>query len=211
MNDISSQSIKEFLNEIAAPTPIPSGGATVGLTGALAASLGEMLCNLSIVNKKYEKFKEINQKLEELLKSAQEVYFKLIQTDSLAFLMLKDSYGLPEETEAEKKLKNHRIIESTIRANEPPIEIIKLGSKLTTTLKQLTLTSIKTAISDIGVCATLLNSTIKSSWLTILINKRSLQNSDPSYSKTIKEIEILKDKTLDKLDKLYQEIENELN
>jgi formiminotetrahydrofolate cyclodeaminase len=54
---IKDQKVSEFLDNLAAKSPTPGGGAVAALTGAMAASLTEMACNLTIGKKDYREGK----------------------------------------------------------------------------------------------------------------------------------------------------------
>jgi methenyltetrahydrofolate cyclohydrolase len=50
---IKNQKIEEFLDSVASKAPTPGGGAVAAVVGAMAASLVEMVCNLTIGKKNY--------------------------------------------------------------------------------------------------------------------------------------------------------------
>jgi len=61
--------ISAFLEELSSATPAPGGGSVAALSGAMAASLVLMVCNLTISKEKYaENEQEIEAILEEALK-----------------------------------------------------------------------------------------------------------------------------------------------
>ena len=52
---IKKQTLEEFLNDVGSKNPTPGGGSVSAVSGAIAASLVEMVCNLTIGKKNYEK------------------------------------------------------------------------------------------------------------------------------------------------------------
>ena len=48
-----AKTLQEYLTELSSNSPTPGGGNVAALCGALSASLGTMVCNLTIGKKKY--------------------------------------------------------------------------------------------------------------------------------------------------------------
>ncbi len=51
---LAELTIKEFLEKTASGSPVPGGGSVAALSAALAASMTEMVANLTIGKKDYE-------------------------------------------------------------------------------------------------------------------------------------------------------------
>jgi glutamate formiminotransferase/glutamate formiminotransferase/formiminotetrahydrofolate cyclodeaminase len=82
--DWHAQSIAEFLNSVAAATPIPAGGTVAALVGALAASLGIMGARLSGQRGVEQRLSEISLRLRELMQADGDAYQRFIQATRLA-------------------------------------------------------------------------------------------------------------------------------
>ncbi|HKQ34659.1 MAG TPA: glutamate formimidoyltransferase [Nitrospiraceae bacterium] len=82
--DWPAQSIAEFLNSVAAATPIPAGGTVAALVGALAASLGIMGARLSGQRGVEQRLSEISRRLRELMQADGDAYQRFIQATTLA-------------------------------------------------------------------------------------------------------------------------------
>jgi glutamate formiminotransferase / formiminotetrahydrofolate cyclodeaminase len=82
--DLHEQSLGDFLNAVAAATPIPSGGTAAALVGALAASLGIMGARLSRQGGVEHRLSEISQRLRELMQADGNAYQRFIQATKLA-------------------------------------------------------------------------------------------------------------------------------
>ena len=61
---LSEMSIRAFLEKLSSSDPAPGGGSVSALSGALAASLGNMVSNLTIGKKKYKDVEEEIKKIE---------------------------------------------------------------------------------------------------------------------------------------------------
>jgi glutamate formiminotransferase/glutamate formiminotransferase/formiminotetrahydrofolate cyclodeaminase len=79
-----AQSIANFLDTVAAATPIPAGGTVAALVGALAASLGIMGARLSQQQGVEHQLSEISLRLRELMQADGDAYQRFIQATKLA-------------------------------------------------------------------------------------------------------------------------------
>ena len=82
--DSHRQSIADFLDTVAAATPIPAGGTVAALVGALAASLGIMGARLSRQRAVEHRLSEISLRLRELMQADGDAYQRFIQATRLA-------------------------------------------------------------------------------------------------------------------------------
>jgi glutamate formiminotransferase / formiminotetrahydrofolate cyclodeaminase len=81
--DCHAQSITEFLNSVAAATPIPAGGTVAALVGALAASLGIMGARLSRQQGVEQRLSMITRRLRELMQADGDAYQRFIHATKL--------------------------------------------------------------------------------------------------------------------------------
>ena len=79
-----AQSIADFLDTVAAATPIPAGGTVAALVGALAASLGIMGARLSQQQGVDHQLSELSLRLRELMQADGDAYQRFIQATKLA-------------------------------------------------------------------------------------------------------------------------------
>jgi len=82
--DLQAQSLADFLDAVAAATPIPAGGTVAALVGALAASLGIMGARLSQQRGVEHRLSEIGQRLRELMQADGDAYQRFIRATRLA-------------------------------------------------------------------------------------------------------------------------------
>ncbi len=76
--------------------------------GALGVALGGMVCNLTTGKKKYAEYEEDIQRIMKDAEGLKNKLMAMIDQDAENFLPLSKAYGLPKETEEEKKLKKRR-------------------------------------------------------------------------------------------------------
>ena len=89
---IKNQKIEEFLDAVASKTPTPGGGAVAAVTGAMAASLVEMVCNLTIGKKSYPKVQDEMLKVAERASELSVKLLDLADRDSEAFDKVMAAY-----------------------------------------------------------------------------------------------------------------------
>ena len=82
--DLHAQSVVDFLDAVAAATPIPAGGTVAALVGALAASLGIMGARLSRQRGVEHRLSEISRRLRELMQADGDAYQRFLQATRLA-------------------------------------------------------------------------------------------------------------------------------
>ena len=82
--DPQAQSLADFLDAVAAATPIPAGGTVAALVGALAASLGIMGARLSRQRGVEHRLSEISRRLRELMQADGDAYQRFIRAPRLA-------------------------------------------------------------------------------------------------------------------------------
>jgi len=100
---LSKLTIKEFLEKIALESPTPGGGSVAALSASLAASLTEMVANLTIEKKGYG---DVEEEMKVVAQDAFQLRSKLVSAidkDSNAYNDVVTATKLPGDTEAEKR------------------------------------------------------------------------------------------------------------
>ena len=89
---IQDQKIGEFLDSVASKSPTPGGGSVAALTGAMAASLVEMVCNLTIGKKRYPEVQDEMIRVAERASELSGELLELADRDSEAFEKVMEAY-----------------------------------------------------------------------------------------------------------------------
>lgn len=190
------KTIEEYLNELSSNSPTPGGGNVSALCGSLSASLGTMVCNLTIGKKKYADVEEEMKSLKVKLEKYISVFTDLAARDNAAFDRVMEAFKLPKETEEEKEIRAQKIEEATFGAAEVPAEVIRNCSEVLPMLRIVALKGNRNSLSDAGVAALLISAAAQGAYLNVLINCSSLSNQTHAQ-------EILK-----RADILLEEIKN---
>ncbi|AIO18413.1 Methenyltetrahydrofolate cyclohydrolase [Candidatus Izimaplasma bacterium HR1] len=186
--------VNEFINVVDSKSPAPGGGSVAALSGSLSSALANMVSHLTIGKKKFRALDEkIQLEVKEamvVLESKKEEYAKLIDKDTEAFNMIMAAFKLPKETDEDKKIRADKIEEATIIAIEVPREVAENGKSILPALEQLFTYGNQNCLSDLGVSALLLHTTIIGAVMNMKINLSGLKCEDlvSSYQKVIDEL-----------------------
>ena len=169
-------SIRNYLDEISSSSPTPGGGNVSAFSGAVACSLGIMVCNLTIGKKKYVDVEEEMKDMKFELAVAKEEFLNLAERDNQAFEKVMESFKLPKDSDEQKKERSSKIEAATLEAAEVPAEVLKNCSKLISLFQSLAEKGNQNSVSDAGVAASLIATAAEGAFLNVLINCSSLSN-----------------------------------
>lgn len=173
-----ADTIGTFAEMVAANTPVPGGGSVAAHSGMLAASLGQMVCNLTLGKKKYAdveaRIAEIKAQLEDRGLRLRE----LISEDAGSFDVVMQSLKLPKETDAEKAARAEQINEATRGAIIVPMKTAGVSLEVLTLLAELANIGNQNALSDVAVGGQLANTAVKGAFYNVLINLSSLTDKE---------------------------------
>lgn len=181
-----SGTIKNYLDELSSNSPTPGGGNVSAFCGTLAASLGAMVCSLTIGKNKYYEVEADMMKARNKLEAYKEHFLELAVKDNEAFDKVMDAFKLPKETEVEKTMRLKKIEEATVNAARIPQEVINYCRDIIPLIKLIAEKGNHNSVSDAGVAALLICTASEGAYLNVLINCSALKNN-------IEAAEILKD------------------
>ncbi|MDR1000161.1 MAG: cyclodeaminase/cyclohydrolase family protein [Clostridiales bacterium] len=165
--------LRDFLNALASKEPVPGGGGASALAGALAATLGCMVANLTIGKKKYAAVEvEVRQSLDKLT-SHQTALMGLIDEDARVFGLLARAYSIPKTNPDRTRMMDAALV----KANNPPAQMIEYACQVLDELEMLVKNGSSLAISDVGVAAVCCAAAINGAYLNLLINRKALSQT----------------------------------
>jgi len=168
------KSVKEFLEKVAEKTPTPGGGSIAALAGAMACSLAEMVCNLTIGKKKYADVEEEMKKLAEKMRQKRQEFLKLVEEDAKAFDEVMKAYKEGgDEQEALKK------------AAKVPYETASNCLSIMDDIFVIAKDGNKNSITDAGVAGYMAHAGFNSALLNVKINLKYIE--DESFKKEMEE------------------------
>ncbi len=166
----SDNTIQQFIDELASPSPAPGGGAAAAMAGALGAALVAMVCRLTIGRKNYE---SVSPELEGILtrvEARRRLLLELMDADAAAYADVIATYKLPKESEPEKAARTAAIQDALKRAAEIPFQIAGACADVLDMVLPVAAKGNKNAASDAGSAALLCEAGLRGAILNVEIN-----------------------------------------
>ncbi|MGB9724466.1 MAG: cyclodeaminase/cyclohydrolase family protein [Chloroflexia bacterium] len=170
------KTVEEFLNELASKAPVPGGGSVSALSGALAAGLVTMVCDLTIGKKQYAEVEEEIRRYREEAENLRLRLQGLIQADVEAYGRLAAAYKLPRETEEEQADRYAAVQEATMEATRVPLEIAEAARRVVELSGPVAEKGSRLAVSDAGIAALLGEAAVHSALLNVKINLPTIED-----------------------------------
>ena len=170
------QSLKKYLDDLAARLPAPGGGSAAAMSAALGASLISMVLNFTIGKSKYAEYEKELKEMLVISEGLRNDFLRLVDLDVVAY----QSRNVKEALEV--PLKVCRLTFEGIQLCPP---LIKKGNV--------------NLISDVAVAAVLLESGFAAAYHNVEINLKSLNNA--SLTKKIRKEFVKKSKSIVKIRK----------
>lgn len=171
-----NKSLQNYLDEVASDSPTPGGGNVAAFSGALACSLGIMVCNLSIGKKKYLDVEEDLKDVKFQFENFKSKFIQLAEEDNEAFNKVMAAFKLPKETDEQKNTRDEKIEEATIGAAIVPGDVIKVCKNVIPSIQLVVQKGNQNSLSDAGVAVSLLKTAAQGALLNVVINCASLKN-----------------------------------
>ena len=167
---------KGFCDETASDSPAPGGGSVSAYMGALAASLGTMVANLTggkaAYDDEWEKYSDIAVKGQAL----KDELLHLVDEDTNAFNKIMDAFGLPKKTDEEKAARSAAIQEATKFATEVPFKTMQKSFEAFEIVRAMIEFGNPNSVTDGGVGALAARSAVMGAHLNVKINASSLKD-----------------------------------
>src|SRR6185295_14997992 len=170
------KSLSQFLDELASGAPTPGGGSVAALSGAMAAGLLTMVCNLTIGKKQYADFEAEAHTLRERAEALRGELQALAQADVDVFDHLSAAYKLPRTTDADAASRRAAIQKVTRGATEIPLRVARAVTALLPLCAPLARHGNRNAVSDVGVAVLLVQAAVPAALLNVEINLAVLED-----------------------------------
>ncbi len=162
--DMLHPTLDNYLESLAAKTPTPGGGAVAAVTGAQAAALVSMVCRFSAPP-------ERTRAILDTAEAARTRFLALAEEDARAFRNLLSAYR------QESGQKSTESIRKALRAAaEAPRQTMLLAESLVEGIIELEETGNPNLRTDTAIAAVLLEATIISARLNILVNVKETED-----------------------------------
>src|SRR4030095_16487552 len=148
---IGSLTIDDFLARLGSSDPTPGRGARAALSGAMAAAMLAMVCNLTVGR---PRFADVDAEVRTLLARCEELQselLKLADADADAYLAVRDAYRLPRATEDEQQARSDAIERAMHGATDVPVDSARsAGAVLDLAVEAARITN-PVALGDVAV------------------------------------------------------------
>ena len=165
-----------FCEETASESPAPGGGSVSAYMGALAASLGTMVANLTggkaAYDDEWEKFSDVAVHGQQLKNDL----LHLVDEDTNAFNKIMNAFGLPKKTDEEKAARSAAIQEATKFATEVPFQTMQKSFEAFQVCRAMVEWGNPASVTDGGVGALAARSAVMGAHLNVKINASSLKD-----------------------------------
>lgn len=167
---------KGFALETASESPAPGGGSIAAYAGALGASLGTMVANLSSHkpgwDDRWKYFSDWAEKGQEIV--AELLY--LVDEDTAAFNKIMACFGMPKGTDAEKAARTAALQEATIYATQVPLRTMKASFRAFDLVEAMAKEGNPNSVSDAGVGALCIRTAVHGAYLNVKINASGIKD-----------------------------------
>jgi len=201
---LAKMNLREFCNETLSDSPAPGGGSVAALMGALGASLGGMVANLSAGKRGWDdKLQYFSEWATKAQKLKDELLF-LVDEDTNAFNKVMDAFGLPKGSDEEKKTRAAAIESATKYAAEIPLKVMETSAKSYELLVEMVEKGNPASVSDVGVGAGATRACIDGAALNVRINLAQLKDEKfkSELSKKVEKLRADSESSFKKIDQI---------
>ena len=197
--------IDEYVKELGSKAPVPGGGGTSAVAGALSAALSGMVCNLTVGKKSYISVEDDIKKILEDMNKHMESFIRLSDKDAEVFYPLSQAYGFKPQNDEEKKLHEENMEKLLFNAAMVPLDIMKEAYSMLGAIDFLAKKGSKLAVSDAGVAVSMLRSAVCGAMMNVVINVKYMKDRIKAQN-ILDEASELLENTMNKADIIYREV-----
>ncbi len=170
--------VEGFTNETASESAAPGGGSVSAYVAALGVSLGTMVANLSSHKSGWdERWEEFSVWAEKGQKLKDELLF-LVDEDTKAFNKIMDAFGLPKNSDEEKKLRTSAIQDATRYAIEVPFRTMQKAYESFEIIRAMVDCGNPNSVTDAGVGALCIRTAVIGAYLNVKVNGAGFKDTE---------------------------------
>ena len=185
MKKLQDLTLVGFSEMLASDSPAPGGGSAAAYVGALGASLGAMVGNLSANKRGWEETHTFFSDWAVKGQAGRKKLLALVDEDTNAFNSLMAAFRMPKETDEAKKARTAAIELATLRAIDSPLNTVRTANSLFEMLYEMAAKGNPNSVSDAGVGAVCAMAAVEGGWMNVMINLPGLK--DKTLAAKIKE------------------------
>lgn len=170
--ELLDNSVKDFSDALASRAAVPGGGGASALVGALGASLGTMVGELTVGKAKYAAVEDDVKALMSDCERIRTRLLELVEEDARAFAPLAEAYSLPKDAPG----RDETMERCLSAAAAVPMEILELCCESIKLMDDFAKKGAELAISDAGCGAVLCWAAMYASALNVLVNTKLMKD-----------------------------------
>jgi glutamate formiminotransferase/formiminotetrahydrofolate cyclodeaminase len=175
--------LRAFADETASESPAPGGGSISAYVGALGASLGAMVANLSSHKRGWDdRWEEFSEWAEKGVYYQQQL-MALVDEDTRAFNKIMESFGLPKGTDEEKAIRSKAIEDASKYAMEIPYRTAELALESMQVMQRMVEIGNPNSITDAGVGILCARAAVLGAVMNVRINAGGIK--DKSFTEPL--------------------------
>ena len=162
--------LNNFIDELSRDSATPGGGSVSALSGSLGASLASMVINLSMQNKRIQKYGVSAQ-------SIKDEFLKLVDSDAESFNFVMKAFSLKKKTKEQQKKRFAEIEKAYKEATIPPLKMLEKTNDLFYIIKMIQKDINVNCLSDLGVAVEMTAAASSGASMNIKINLNEIKDS----------------------------------
>src|SRR5258706_1199372 len=175
-NMLTRMSLEEFAAALAAGTPTPGGGSAAAASGALAASLLQMMCDLTLGREAYRAHEESARAVRSRAESLRRDLLALVDRDAQAYDEVVRALRLSKGTDAERAARAEALEKANLFAIETPLATADACVVLMGLSIELAHKGNVNAVSDVGTAALLAYAGLRAAILNVRTNLKGVKD-----------------------------------
>jgi formiminotetrahydrofolate cyclodeaminase len=171
------QPLQTYLDDLASSSSTPGGGSAAALSGAMAAALTCMVCQLTLGKEKYA---DVQDEIASLLSRAEEQrqrFQQLMAEDIAAYGKLSACFKMPRASEEERQARATAIQQNLVEAALVPLEISERAVEVASICERVAEIGNVNILSDIAAAAMLAASAGTAAAWMVRVNLQGLKDA----------------------------------
>lgn len=175
----ADQPVGQFLDQLAARTPVPGGGAAAAASGSLACAMARMVAAYSVRKDTADDNRRALDEIADRLLGADKLLRVLVDRDGQAYeaMVAAAKAARSEPTEGSRARHQHEVWNATA----VPMQVAALAARALATMEELAPLASRHLISDLGVAAALAEAAVRAARFNVLVNAPELADEQRRF------------------------------
>jgi methenyltetrahydrofolate cyclohydrolase len=176
--DSQSRSVADYAAALSLGRPTPGGGSAVAVVAALAAALGEMVCQFTTGRAAYA---EHEPEISEALSQLSELRYRLLKAsadDEAAYGAYSRASELPKSSATEKETRRAALDRALQTSADVPLGVARACVDLLEGLLPVARFGNRSLISDAAIAALLAEAALRGALVNVNVNAKLMKNAN---------------------------------